>query len=139
MKLTDLEKERLEKRLMVRLLSKQGANPTEISRQTGLSRSNVYRWINRESIYNNEPRKERPKKITDSVKKMIEDAMKDKANVGTRTVVKQLNKAFEEAGSSETISRSTIRRYLKTTEWGSTAKKVKNKKNNNQRTNVVKS
>ena len=120
------KKEILRKRAIIQELSKKGSSIAEISRQTGMTRKCVKRWMNRETIFDN-PKPQRTKKITESVEKFIEDKMRDKIGVRTRKVVKSLNKEFESAGSTRQISRRIVQRYLKATDWGNIVRRIKNK------------
>ena len=45
----------------------------------------------------------------------------------TRRMCKSLNTAFASAGSKKILSRSTIERYVRSTDWGCVVRRVKNK------------
>lgn len=116
----------IENRGRIKQMVDSGLSLSQISRQLGVSRSTVQRWASRDPILNKKA-PNRPSKVTNSVEKKIEDQIRDKVGVGTRKVGKCLNAEFESAGSDRKISRPTIQRYLKTTDWGSIVRNVSNK------------
>lgn len=129
--------ERMRKRHEIQVLHRIGFTPTEIRSITGCSEKMVWMWSRRDTC-DDMPRTGRPSKLTDSVKKKIEEEMREKRGVGVRTCVKSLNKMFEaEAdaidelaggdGTKRSVSRSTVRRHLRSTDWGKVVRRVKNK------------
>ena len=115
-----------ENRIKIKQMRDAGLSLSEISRKLGVSRSTVQRWDRRQSILDKKYPK-RPSKVSSSIKKKIEQQMRNVTGVGTRKVVKALNAEFESAGSDRKLSRPTIQRYLKTTDWGSIVRHVSNK------------
>lgn len=118
--------EELVKRSKIQELFNNKVKKSEIAKIVAVSRSTVDRWINRQSILR-EKSSGRPSKITLSDKKKVEEIMRDKVGVGTRRVAKCLNAEFEAAGSPKTLSRSSILRYVRNTDWGSIVRRVHNK------------
>ncbi|KAI2807265.1 hypothetical protein BLOT_009228, partial [Blomia tropicalis] len=59
-----------------------------------------------------------PRRSLNRLENFFENKMRNKIRVGTRKVVKSLNHALESTGSARQISRRTVQRYLKTTDWG---------------------
>ena len=68
-----------------------------------------------------------PRRSLNRLENFFENKMRNKIRVGTRKVVKSLNNALESTGSARQISRRTVQRYLKTTDWGNTVRRIKNK------------
>lgn len=107
-------------------LTRQGHSELDIHHITGYNRNTIKKWSSRESP-EDESRPGRPRKITAFVAKMIEGQMKEKPGVGVRTCAKSLNAWFEATGQNRSISPSGIQKYLKTTDWGHTSFKLRQK------------
>lgn len=122
----DTKPDQLAKRALIRRLWSDGVNPSEISRRVGVTRRMVYRWKESKSIQDS-PRSGRPSVMTAPIKQMIEETIRDKVGVGTRKCTKSLNASLAAAGQDQTVSRSTVLRFLKETEWGCIPRFVKNK------------
>ena len=56
--------------------------------------------------------------MTDEIKQMIDNEIKGKVGVGTRTVAKILAVKFSQEGREWAPKRSTIKSYVKSTSWG---------------------
>ena len=116
---------RIQTRIAIQNLRDKGLTKAEITRQ-GYNQCTVKKWFERSS-YKNEGGQGRRSKFTNDIKHRIEVLMKGKAGVGTRTAAKNLSIQKEQERLDWVPKRSTIQRYLKTTEWGRQAYRLRTK------------
>lgn len=106
-------------RTRIKLLFEMGMNITEISQKLKVSRPTVRKWVNRaENDISDHPRSGRPTKLTPQTKKKIRQLAENKPGVGTRTVAKKINFSISYQNRGKTISRTTVKDYVRRTEWG---------------------
>ena len=103
-------------RIAIQDLKLKGVRQCDIIRM-GYSRSLVKTWYNRDS-FKDKKGKGRKSKLTAEIKQRIENEIKGKVGIGTRTVAKVLAVEFQEEGREWVPKRSTIKDYVKSTTWG---------------------
>ena len=78
----------------IKELWNKGFKIKKICKELKCHNSTVKRWINREHVFASKSRNIRTI-LTESIKKKIEEQMRDKIEIGTRYVARALNADFE--------------------------------------------
>lgn len=97
-----------------------GMTNSQIEQEYGFHHSTIERWVQRVSP-EDLPRSGRPNKLTPSIEQQIESAMRERTGVGYRTCKKQLE------ANGININKNTIRKFVRSTDWGKTTRYIKNK------------
>lgn len=104
-------------RIRIKCLLEAGMSPTEISRHLKCSRQTVYNMKKKGKTI----RKKRVlwnRKLCANTKKFIKRNMKEKHGVSDRKCAAKLNSSLSYQKCNKTISRRTVQRYRKSTNWG---------------------
>ncbi|XP_054168970.1 uncharacterized protein LOC128966180 [Oppia nitens] len=111
-------------RQKIKLLSDQGMSAGRVARELNCNIKTVKKWSNQDNFrhkYNTIQRK----KMTPNTKRRVSNELKDKVGGSLRKCVRKLNMSSDYINRDKTISRRTVQRYLKSTKWGSIARKMK--------------
>ena len=110
-----------EHRSKIQALHAAGVSHVKISRQLGVNRNTVINWSKKEDgdVIDSE-RSGRPSKVTPKTKKRITALMRNRV-AGVRPTAKILNHSPMFAETGKTVGPSTVRRFVKSTEWGNIA------------------
>lgn len=110
---------RTHKRSQIQGLYTIGLSIRQLSRELGVGRNTVRRWIRRnEGDVKDIKRTGRPRKLTVPAKNLIRETMKDKVSCGVRKMAKILNNQQQSINDQITVSQMTVSRHLRRTEWG---------------------
>lgn len=95
----------------------------EIARRLKVDRNTVRKWARKEEgDVEDKQRCGRPSKVTPNTKRRIRGLCKDRVT-GIRSVVKKLNFSTEFQNRGKKIGVTTVRRYVRSTDWGKNAYK----------------
>jgi transposase len=102
-----------------------GYNKAHIAQALGCSERTVQRhWRNSvNQDFSDKNRSGRPKKLTPLCKAFITNNTKNKWGASTRSCTKKLNGSKRYREENRKVSRSTVRRFIVSKEWGKTAYK----------------
>lgn len=121
---TPLISSRVKKRIEVLALLKAGISPTVISKKLNIARRSIY-YISKRISYQYKKRIRQPKKLTPTTREKIEKEFRDVPFASIRKCAKILNFSDNYIERQKTISRTSLQHFLKTTEWGKTAYKIR--------------
>jgi transposase len=111
-------------RVQIQYLFKHGQKASSISKLLNISQKTVHKWKDRINV-KDLPRKGRPVSVlTPEIKQKITDLCKDHWNASTRKVTLQLNTSHEFINRGQSVSRSSVGNYIRSTDWGKIAYKV---------------
>jgi transposase-like protein len=118
--------ERELKRKQIQLLCDQGLPDSEVAKQVGVDHKTVKKWKNTNDFkhkYNTIQKK----KLTPNTKRRISGLMMNRTGASLRKCSKRLNFSNDYKSRNKTISHTAVQNYLKTTEWGRVARKLRPK------------
>lgn len=111
-------------RAKIQAFSDCGLTTKQICKKLGINRYMVIRWRNRTDT-KNKSRQSRSTKLTPRTKEAITQEMRDKAGASLRKCAKKLNFSTWYQEHNKMISYGSIQSYLKTTDWGKVARKIR--------------
>lgn len=113
------------KRAQIQALKKAGMSTKDICKQLKCSASTVHRWKFKVN-FKDKQRPGRPVVLSPLSKLFIENEMNNKIS-STRRCTKLLNKSSSFIERNKKVSRSTVQRFVRSTDWGKITYRVKRK------------
>jgi transposase len=107
-------------RAAIQALGKLGLSNTRIASTFKINIKTVKRWKHRIGI-DDAKRPREPTVLSNDTKDMIEALCRDKWGASTHKITKCLNTSTEFIQTGQTISRASVIKYLKSTDWGCVA------------------
>ena len=127
-------------RANIQFLSKRGFTDMRIADELKVSVKTVRKWKNRDGIRDKSRPGRTPVLMSSPTKATITNICKDEWNASTRKVAKVLNGSEDYTQREKTVSEATVRRYIRSTDWGrfsykATVKPMLSERNITDRTN----
>jgi transposase len=114
------------KRIEIQALARHGVPTSEIAKQLQVNYRTAKKWSQRMDHKHNYNTIQE-KKLTPNTKRRISAEMKEKIGSSLRKCSKKLNLSENYKMRNKTISYSSVNKYLKSTEWGKLARKLRTK------------
>ena len=115
---------REKKRIMIRCLFKEKYSISQIARKVGVDRKTARFWSQRDNFGDKIGHKTKIK-LTPITKQFIKRQIEDKRGVGIQKCTKRLNMSRRYIERGRTIGETTVRRYVRGTNWGKIARKLR--------------
>lgn len=116
--------EREHTRKQIQLLCGQGISYNKVAKILKVSYNTVVKWSNTTEFKHNY-KTQKTKKLTPNTKRSITGHMKDRIGASLRKCTKSLNFSEDYEKRNKTISVTSVQKYMKSTDWGKNALKLK--------------
>ena len=116
--------ERELKRKEIQLLCDQGLPICEVAKKLGVDYKTAKKWSTTNTFKHNYNTNQK-KKVTPNTKRRISNEMKDNSGASIRKCVRKLNMSEDYQNRNKTISKTSVQNYVKSTDWGKYARKLR--------------